>query len=139
MPHRTEGKDVFYPCPAALDWFYARKFKPDVEEDDEDIAKLVDSERRKAAADAEISEMRRDQMRGKLITDVEAAAEVQSFCETIMSSLRAAPSRHAGEVLNLTEPPKAIEALQSIMERAIDEARTAITAYGNQADQEDAA
>lgn len=128
MPHRVQGKEVWYPVPAALDWFYARKYRPDEDDQDGELPKYADSERRKAAADAEISEMRRDQMRGKLITDEEAIAENQAFVETIMSSLRAAPTRHAAEVLNLTAMPPAIAALQNVMEKAIEDARSALTA-----------
>ena len=126
MPHRVEGKDIYYPVPATLEWYYARKYQPEDAGDVAGLPKLSESERRRAAADAEVAEMKRDQLRGLLITDEDAAREVQDFCETLMASLRAAPSRHAGKVIGLTTLPAAIGALQEITEAMIDEARTTV-------------
>jgi phage terminase Nu1 subunit (DNA packaging protein) len=128
MPHRSEGKHVYYPVPAALEWYYARKYRPAEDPADVQLQSLRDSERRKAAADAEIAEMKRDELRGLLIRDEDAAAEVRDFCNTVMASLRTAPTRHAASCLNLPTMPAAIGALQEIMEHVIDEARAVLTA-----------
>ena len=70
MPHRTSGNDVTYPVPAALEWYYRRKFgvaRAEESVDDEEGMKLFEAERRRKVADALTAELKLQEMRGQLV------------------------------------------------------------------------
>ena len=74
----------------------------------------ADAELRRALADAEMAELKVTQLRGEMVSDADATAEITRFCERVRATILSIPSRYQTEILDLRTIPEAGQALRRI-------------------------
>ena len=109
LPVHSRAGKKWYVWREVLEWDRQRKeaqareaTKPDDKPDS-----LWEAERRKAVADADMSELKVEQLRRTLIAEEDAVAEITRFCERVRAVILSMRSRYQGELLNIKTIPEA--------------------------------
>lgn len=115
MPVHSRAGKKWYVWREVLEW--DRQRKEDAAKEaakEEKPASYWDAERRKAIADADLAELKLQQLRRTLISEEDAVAEITRFCERVRALILAMRSKHQAEILNLQTIPDAGRALERI-------------------------
>lgn len=75
---------------------------------------MAEADMRKLTADAEMAEIKVRRLRGELISDADAVAEIRRFCERVRAVILSMRSRYQAGILNLRTIPEAGQALDRI-------------------------
>lgn len=119
LPHRAEGNRKFYPIPEAVEWYYQGKGQPTA---------IEEAERRKAVADARMSELKVAQLEGKLVPVELHERRVVALLDRIRAPLLNIPGNHAPAVEAARTPAEA----QSVLERIRDETMYSLVALAEE-------
>jgi hypothetical protein len=96
---------------------------------------LAESEQRKAAADAEMAEVRLAKLRGELAPRAEFAAAFERLFGAVRQELQALPTRHGPRVVGLTQPAEAVAALREMVADVLAGLSSAVDAVEEPADE----
>jgi phage terminase Nu1 subunit (DNA packaging protein) len=102
-PHRMESRRRWFDSVEVAAWYAdraVRKAPPPKPLD------LADAQKRRAAAEAEMAEMERDQMRGELVSADIAREEMGHIATTLRAQLMAIPGRYAARTVGLGTLPE---------------------------------
>lgn len=103
MPYKGEAQKRRYPWPECRTWYnerVAKLAKAEVERKPE-IDSLHEAEKRKAAADAEMAELKLAKLRGELVAVDDFEAELRDILEKVKARIRQHPvcGKHYAEIL----------------------------------------
>lgn len=128
FPNRVDGKNRRFPVARCVAW----KIDHDVASAIAAMAPpapqtLIDAEKRKAIADAELSELKVQQMRAEVVPIADSIREVERAFSAVRSRLMSVPGEYAPRFLNLTSMPAAVMQLRDLAATVIAELPAAVS------------
>lgn len=137
FPSRVRGKNRDFPIARCVAWKLDRmvadaisNFAPPAP------STLIDAEKRKAIADAELAELKVQKLRGEVVPIAESIKLVERAFTAIRSRLMSVPGEYAPQFLNLDSMPAAVIKLRELSATVIAELPAAVALLDDELDEE---